>query len=261
MNCEKCQTDRYIYDDEVNGCTVCTNCGLIANGLLICEESTWDKSMDCMTHSLCDKFSLPMQKMKGVSYRSFFINQDPYTLKLMNFNKKLNIIFNSLNINESIREDVKNMYIECESKISFKGRNMDVIICSFIYIVAKKKNFPIDVKIFGNDSEVMRNVKFLKENMNESVEVVKPNEELYYDADIEAYIRRYANILQIERTVIQSILKHIHKAQYLMRKKEIIAASIIVLYYDDPKMILRIAKIAQLAPGAIKSTIEELKVN
>jgi transcription initiation factor TFIIIB Brf1 subunit/transcription initiation factor TFIIB len=179
----------------------------------------------------------------------------------MNFNKKLNRIFNSLNINESIREDVKNMYIECESKISFKGRNMDVIICSFIYIVAKKKNFPIDVKIFGNDSEVMRNVKFLKENMNESVEVVKPNEELYYDADIEAYIRRYANILQIERIVIQSILKHIHKAQYLMRKKEIIAASIIVLYYDDPKMILRIAKIAQLAPGAIKSTIEELKVN
>ena len=114
------------------------------------------------------------------------------------------------------------------------------------------------MRIFGNAIEVMKNVKFLNEKMNEGVEVVKPTEEIYYDADIEAYIRRYADILQIERKVVQSILKHIHKAKYLMRKKEIIAASIIVLYYDDPKMISKIAKIAQLAPGAIKSTVEEL---
>ena len=176
----------------------------------------------------------------------------------MNFNKKVNDVFASFNINESMREDVKNLYVEYESKVNFKGRNMRMIVCSLVYIIAKKRNYPIDVRIFGNEMEVMRNVKFLKEKMKEEGEVVKTSEEIYYDADIEGYIRRYAGMLQIERKVVQSILKHIHKAKYLMRKKEIIAASIIVLYYDDPKMISNIAKMAQLAPGAIKSTVEEL---
>ena len=258
MNCEQCQTGLYIFDDEENGCSVCRSCGLIVNGILMCEESTWDKSMNCMTHSHCDKFSLPMQKMKGMSYTSFFINKDQHTLKLMNFNKKLNNIVNCFSINDALREDVQNMYVECESKLNFKGRNMDVIICSFIYIVAKRRNYPIDVRIFGNDSEIMKNVKFIKENMYTDAEIVKPDSEVYYDADIEAYVRRYAGLLEIERRVIQSILKLINKAKYLMRKKEIIAASLIVIYFDDITIVSKIAKIAKLAPGAIKSTIEEM---
>ena len=258
MNCENCETERYIYEDQENGCLVCTNCGLVANGVLISDEAVWDKSTESMTNSYCDKFSLPMQKMKGMSYTSYFINQDQHTLKLMNFNKKLNEIFNRFKINESLRTDVQNLYVDCESKVSFKGRNMEVIICSFVYIVAKRRNYPIDVRVFGNESEVMKSVKFIKEDIYKENELIEEVGEVYYDADIEAYNRKYANCLQIERKVIQSILKLIPKAQYLMRKKEIIAASLIVVYYNDNKMISKIANEMKLAAGAIKSTIEEL---
>lgn len=256
MNCERCLTHKYLREDELNGYTVCTNCGLVLNEHMISDEATWDKSNECMSHSFCDEFSLPTQKVKGKSYLSFFTTQDPHTLKLMAFNKKFNRMFEYLEINESLREEARNKYLECERKMTFKGRNMEYVIGAFIYIAAKKTNFPIDVKTLGDEIEVMKCVKFIEQG-GDQVNIEKPKE-VYEDKDIVAYIRKYGGCVGLNRKVVQDIIKLIPKAQYLMRKKEVIAASLIIYHLNDKCLLSKLVKTSGISPNAIKSTLQEL---
>ena len=164
MICENCQTSIYIIDDYGGGCTLCTNCGLVASSFLCLDESVYDKASEKMSHSLTNEldtqFQLQTSKFKTQSNVSFFASQDPHTLKLMIFNKKFEQIFQATQLHDLIGTESKLLYLEFEKKYSFKGRNIDFVICAFIFIAAKKNNYAINMfkKYWGSVAYKVKHV-------------------------------------------------------------------------------------------------------
>jgi len=263
MSCQRCNTNIYLLDDFTNGCSVCSNCGNVVNNSLCLDEATYDKSTECMSHSMTNhlesQFQLPTAKMKHQSNVSFFSSQDPHTLKLMNFNKKFKQIFNACQLHESIETEAKLLYLDFEKKESMKGRNMDFMVCAFIYIVCQKKNYAMNIKLFGEEfiTDIMSCVKFIEESSN-IVHVIEAPSDVFHDAQIEAFIRKYSIIIGINRRMIQEIVKLIPKAEFIMRKKEIIAIALIAYYKKNKPIIKTLSKEFCVSELAIKSALREI---
>lgn len=263
MSCQRCKTDRFLLDDYTNGCSVCTNCGLISNEYLLIEDAVFDKSTDCMSHSMTNEldtqFQLPMAKIKHQSNVSFFSSQDPHTLKLMNFNKKFKQIFDACQLHESIETEAKLLYLEFEKKHSMKGRSLDFMICAFIFISCQKKNYAMNMKLFGEEytTDIMNCVKFIEEN-TKAVNVIEAPSDIFHDAHIEAFIRKYSRIVGINRRMTQEIVKLIPKAEFIMRKKEIIAIALIAYYKKNKTVVKTLSKEFCVSELAIKAAIREL---
>lgn len=263
MYCQNCNTERFVLDDYTNGCSVCTNCGLIANEYLLLDEAIFDKSTDCMSHSsvnqLETQFQLPTAKMKHQSNVSFFSSQDPHTLKLMNFNKKFKQIFDACQLHESIETEAKLLYLEFEKKESMKGRNIDFMICAFIFIVCQKKNYAMNIKLFGEEftTDIMNCVKFIEES-RKIINVIEAPTDVFHDPQVEAFIRKYSRIVGINRKMTQDIVRLIPKAEFIMRKKEIIAIALIAYYKKNKTMVKTLSKEFCVSELAIKSALREL---
>ena len=266
MMCEKCNTDKYILDDVSNGCCVCTECGLVATSHLCSEEAFFDKSTERMSHSVSNgldsHFQLDTLKMNNVNNITFFSTQDQHKLKMMNFNQKFERVFQATQLHESVGSDAKYLYIDFEKKHSFKGRNIEFVICAFIFIAAKMKNHAINVSLFGREYEtdIMKCVKFIEEKRKDVIVIKKPIEcQKFHDKDIESFIRKYCKLVDINKKMTQDIIKTIHKAEFIMRKKEIIAIALIVSYKKKCKYVMKkLAKESCVSELAIKSSLREL---
>jgi len=263
MICERCNTDRFLLDDYSNGYSVCTGCGLVASEYLYSEEAFFDKSIERMSHSMTNElesqFQLSTSKMKNQSNISFFSTQDPHTLKLMNFNKKFKHIFEACQLHESIAVESKHMYLDFEKNHSLKGRNMELMICAFIFMVCQKNNYAMNIKLFGEEyiTDIMKCVKFIEES-NNIVQVIEEPTEVFHDNQIESFIRKYSKIVDINRKMTQDIIKLIPKAEFIMRKKEIIAIALIVFYKNNKSIIKILSKECCVSELAIKSALREI---
>jgi transcription initiation factor TFIIIB Brf1 subunit/transcription initiation factor TFIIB len=266
MSCKHCLTDIYIIDDYSNGCVLCTNCGLVDSSFLCLDEAVFDKSTEHMSHSITSEldaqFQLSTAKMKTQSNVSFFSCQDPHTLKLMNFNRRFERIFQATQLHESVSTDAKLMYLDFEKKQSLKGRNLDFMICAFIFIVCQKKDYAMNIKLFGEEftTDIMKCVKFIEEK-NKVVNIVKEKEKVFHDNAIESFIRKYSKIVNINRKMTQEIVKLIPKAEFVMRKKEIIAIALIIYFQKNNKLIKLLAKECCISDLAIKSALRDLNNN
>ena len=263
MICERCNTGRYLLDDYTNGCSVCTECGMVANEHLCSEEAFFDKATERMSHSMSNelesKFQLPTAKLKNQSNVSFFSSQDSHTLKLMNFNKKFKCIFEACQLHDSIETEAKYMYLDFETKHSMKRRNMDIMICAFIFIACQKKNYAMNIKLFGEEhsTDIMKCVKFIEE-ISQTIKIVEEPSTVFHDDQIEAFIRKYSKIVGINRRMTQDIIKLIPKAEFIMRKKEIIAIALIAYYKKNNFVVKTLSKECCISELAIKSALREL---
>ena len=263
MHCKKCQTEHFLLDDYENGCTVCTNCGLIASECLLVEEAVFDKSTEHMSHSMTNhlesQFQLPTAKMAHQSNVSFFSTQDPHTLKLIHFNKRFRQIFDACQLHESIETESKFLYLDFEKKNSMKGRNMEIMICAFIYIVCQKQNYAMNIKLFGDDytTEIMKCVRFIEER-TQVIKIVEEPPKVFHDNQIEAFIRKYSRIVGINRKMTQDIVKMIPKAEFIMRKKEIIAIALIAYYKKNKSFVKTLSKEFCISELAIKAALRDL---
>ena len=177
----------------------------------------------------------------------------------MNFKKRFEIIFQATQLHDSIGTDSKLLYLDFEKKYSFKGHNLDFIICAFIFIACKNKNYAMNIKLFGEEkiTSIMNCVKFIEESMN-IIHVIEAPPEIFHDAQIEAFIRKYSKIVDINRKITQDIIKLIPKAEFIMRKKEIVALALIAYYKKNKTIVKILAKECCVSELAIKSALREL---
>lgn len=263
MSCSRCNTSTYLLDDFTNGCIVCTNCGNVVNNVLCIDEAFYDKAADCMSHSLTNeldsKFQLSTAKLKSQSNVSFFSHQDAHTLKLVHFKKRFDCIFQATQLHESISTEARLMYLDFESKYSLKGRNLDIVICAFIFMACQKKQYAMNIKIFGEEfiTDIMKCVKFIEESTN-VIKIVEAPSTVFHDDQIEAFIRKYAKFVNINRKFTQEIVKLIPKAEFIMRKKEIIAVALIAYYKKDKTIVKALSKECCISELAIKTALREI---
>ena len=267
MTCEQCKTDRFIKMDYSGGCYVCTECGLIANDHLISDEAYFDNSTESMSHTvrsqpIDDLFGLPTMKPKFTDNVTFFCTQDQHQLKLMKFNTIFTRVFQESCLNEVIGIEAKYMYLEFEKVHNFKGRKMELCVCAFIFIAAKKKNYAMNVKIFGKELEtdIMKCVKFIEENTNNVVKKIEDPDtsRVFQDKDIEAFVRKYSRVADITRKMTQEVVNMIYKAEFIMRSKEIVAIALLVHYTKNNRLIKVLSREYCVSELAVKSALREI---
>jgi transcription initiation factor TFIIIB Brf1 subunit/transcription initiation factor TFIIB len=260
--CDHCKTDEYLVQDIGGGCEVCTECGLVAIDYIISDEAVFDKAINTMSNSMTTEldtmFSLPTAKIHDTSNITFFVTQDQHKLKLMKFNSKFNELFEQLQLHESIRIDAKYMYLEFEKNHSFKGQNIEIVICAFIYMSAKKNNYAVNVKmLFDSDFEtdIMNTVNVIEEKLNIVKKIVIED---FHDKDIESFICKFSKLINLSRKMTRDVIKMIPQAEFIMRKKEIIAVALIIKYKNNNKLIKVFSKEFCISDLAIKSALREL---
>ena len=267
MICERCNTDKYLVIDNTGGCHVCTECGLVANCILISEEATFDKSTESMSHDVAAQpieslFQLPTMKNKRTHDVAFFSTQDPHKLKLVKFNALFNRIFDGTCLNEVIGIEAKFMYLEFEKVRNLKGQKIELCVCAFIFLAAKKMNYAMNIKIFDKEFEtdIMKCVKFIEENTNKVINKIDDpsTSRVFQDKDIEAFVRKYSRVADITRKMTQEVVNMIYKAEFIMRSKEIIAIALLVYYTKNNRLIKVLSKEYCVSELAVKSALREI---
>jgi len=230
-------------DDHGQGCYVCTECGLVASGLFIADEAFFDKSIESMSHT------------------EVFENNT----KLLKFKNSFDLIFDKLGLHDCIKNYAQDLYVMFEKDHTFKGRNINLIICAFIYIAGKANNYAINAHIFGKEYEkdVMQNVKFIENTLKIKTEVKEP-EKTFTDKDIEAFICKYITLIpEANKKMKFDIIKLIPLTEFVMRKKEVTAIALIIYYKKDKRLLKTLSQGSGISELAIKSAlrdIDELKV-
>ena len=118
----------------------------------------------------------------------------------------------------------------------------------------------MNIKLFGEEyiTDIMKCVKFIEES-NNCVELIVEQKNAFHDNQIEAFIRKFSKILNFNRKMTQDIIKLIPKAEFIMRKKDVVAVALI-LFYKNEKVILKVlSKECCISELAIKSAIRELQ--
>lgn len=263
MICERCNVATFIVDDPSNGCHVCTECGLVVSGIYTEDEAWFDKNTEHMSHEYTNPFQLAMQKSHNVSYKMFFCMQDTHQMKLVNFHKRFQEVSHSFqDLPESIFEDAKTLYLSIEGKTNMKGRNLDLIICALIFVSAKKNRMAINTCIFGREYEyeIIKNIQFVEDALHIKHDISNPEETTYYDKEIESYIVQYCtHFPEIKRRTRCDILKLIPKTECIMRKKNAIAAALIVYHLGDTSIIKALAQKFTLSDATIRAVLNDLK--
>lgn len=263
MICERCQVQTHIIDDPANGCYVCTECGLVTSDQYMEDDAWFDKGSERISHEECTPFQIPTHKPKSVSNKMFFSMQDPHQIKLVHFNKRFNAIAEHFpDFPDVILNEAKCMYLSLEKNTSLKGRNLDYIICAFIYLSAQRNNRALELNIFGKEyvNEILKSVQFVQEKLNITSMVLDPDSGVYQDKEIESYIFQFCNgFPELNRRIRCDILKLIPKTQYIMRKKSAIAAGLIVYHLSDMSLIKTLSSRHCLSDTTIRAVIKDLK--
>jgi transcription initiation factor TFIIIB Brf1 subunit/transcription initiation factor TFIIB len=261
MLCDKCKTDIYIIEDYSNGCNVCTECGLIASECIVSDQAFFDKSIDRMSHSV----SKP-SKFTGIRNSLHYETQDKHEMKLIIFNKKFHIIFDSLNLHESVGTNAKFMYNEIEKNNNLKGKNEEIVICALIYMSAINNKYAIDIPtlfVEEAEEEIRKMVKFIEEKIGIKEIFEEPVEELrFFDEELRTYICKFCKFANISNEMTYDIIKMIPKTEYIMRKKKIVAIALIVYTKNNDKILLKkLSKEYHVSDLAVKSAIRDIENN
>jgi transcription initiation factor TFIIB len=263
MLCEQCKVPTHIIDDPSNGCYVCTECGLVVSEVYTEDESWFDKSLGQMSHESKSPFQIATQKFRGTSYTTFFSTQDNHQIKLVHFNKRFQLIAQSFSdMSESVLEGARTLYLSIEGKTSMKGRNLDYIICALIIISAKQHSRVIDTSVFDkeHETEIIKSIAFTEEALGVKQVICNPEETVFADAEIESHIVQFcSHYPQIGRRARRDIIKLIPKTEFIMRKKNAVAAALIIHHLRDRSMIKDLSMRFSLSDTTIRSALKDLK--
>lgn len=261
MSCERCLVSTYIVADPQNGGYVCTECGLVASGQYMEDYVCFDHSTGRASHEYISPFQLNAQKDSRISNSMFYSMQDPHQMKLVNFNTRFTAIADEIfsDFPDALLDHAKSLYLLIEDHTSMKGRNLDLIICSLIYISAKSHNRAMNLNMLGrgNEKDLLKCVRFLEEALN--VKHCVSNSE-YSDREIESYIMQYCETFHdMPRRTRCDIIKLIPKTEFIMRKKNSIAAALIIYHMKDNSLIKTLSTRFCLSDTTIRSVLRELK--
>lgn len=219
MECDKCKTDEYIYDDEINGIIVCKNCGNIIDTGKIVNDGDY-KLIDEKT----GKMSLPLniflqQSSTGITIHASYYNKYrrlsswyaiPYKERsLNNVFKEIQLYCEKGNISKCIEQDAKilfHMIITGNYKFGKnKGKNVITrgdhrksLIASCVFMACKRCGMPRSSNEISTLFDIKPNVlnrgrktfvKLMKNNINTDIGV----------SSIEHFIKRYGKQLKLNK--------------------------------------------------------------
>ena len=254
MICQQCNVVDYMVEDTINGSYVCTNCGEMLKEQMMSDEAMYDKATDDWSHSTCNSLK-PMGGMYG------YMSQDNNAQQEDNFRRILSQIvdYHHHQFPQSFEHDIIIYYKEFKKKYSMQGRSLENMIYAFIVITHQKYNVPLQIII---TPDITKCLKFIEQNFTFPKEsIINPVLEGFYDADIEANIRKYKRTAELTKNNIKEINALIQSTEFIMRSKEIIALGLIVVYKksNDRHWMKLLAKEACVSELAIKSAVKDIK--
>lgn len=238
MNCENCKTDIFIIHDTVNGTYVCRECGLVVSEFSIVDEATFDKATNNWTHELPE-----------------FILSGCYGIGEY-FHKKLQELLPPLQLPDCIEHDVMLFHDEFLKKYSMQGRSTENMIYAYIVIASKNRKSIIN---FVVNADIMECIKFLNSTgiLPQSPEE-NPMIDENTDPQMEGHIKRFTYALNMKKEDISAIIKMIPMTKLVMRKKEIIAIGLIVIYTKKNKLVKELSKKYGLTESSIKAAMKDI---
>jgi transcription initiation factor TFIIIB Brf1 subunit/transcription initiation factor TFIIB len=262
--CKQCKTDQYTIEDTANGNYVCTACGLVDSGTVFVSTPAFDGEMNTWsnyeTHNV---FSLNTQKPNQVKNVTFYTTQNQRDLKLLKFNKRFNECFHSLQLPEPVGECAKDLYLIYERKHSCKGRSMDCMVYAFIQLAAEKKSYGLNLEKYLGSCQarkVNRYAKMIQGFTQTQTQTPCQVEARFKDEEIESFVCQYATKIGMSRQEKYQVIKHITKAEFILRKKETIAIALLVKFKDGDKSILKILSAhTGIKEQSIELVMKELK--
>jgi len=189
--CPKCNTNDFLKNDDKNGSTICTKCGIVLNDYVITIENDFKKEK---------KLPLPMNLFLQQSSTGTTINA-PYYCKikmlntwyaipysersLLNVYKKISTYCSKGNIPQNIEQDAKILFRMINSckhifgknkgkSIITRGEHRKSFIGACIFMACKRNGTPRTTKEIAKMAEIK--VKSLNKGIKTFIRLMKTNE-------------------------------------------------------------------------------------
>jgi transcription initiation factor TFIIB len=227
--CKNCKSTS-IVDDFKNGTTVCIDCGLIKEEILIDEKAEWNfggeeaaYSKDPSrcggpTNALLEKSSLSTMintsRAKGNNYTMAKIHQQ----QSMNYvERSLYHVFEGIqkmagdrgSLSQAIIEQSKAYYKKISEKRLSRGAVRKGLIACCILYACKAHNVPRSVKEIGEMCEI--SVGILNKTTKIFTLLMKDEINNTNGINVDDLISRFCNVFQFEHRVHHSILRDVRK--------------------------------------------------
>lgn len=289
--CPECN-NIVIFSDHITGDTICSKCGLVLNEKLIDLGKEWrffDKEhisrVRCgppttMYHpdkglaTVIDKRNRDINgnKLKSEDrYKFYRLRKTDYIAHHgLSKDKNLDVAMNELNticsqfgLSENFRTKASILYRKCIKKNLLRGRSIELLIASVIFVICRTNEIHITYKQLLADShlkqrELFRCINLIKNEFNIS------SKQILYTP--ENYIESYTSALNLSEKTKKdtyNILKKLRKYN-LFSGKSPEGIAITVLYLiglrnDEYRTQRRISEVSKITEATIRNNIKILK--
>jgi transcription initiation factor TFIIB len=276
--CTNCWKKETIILDHTQGVKVCSNCGLVVNDRIIDETSEWrnfsgDGGFGGNDGNRVGGPSDPLLNGRGLIITMGNNDQQNKFTKWQNFSsmnstdksltrgfERLKNAAYRLDIDEDILNTSKEFFKTVQEKTKLKGKNLDAVVAATLYVAAKEKKAPLNLK------RIQENINVEKKMMNKCIKGVqnilsqKKPKGNYSD-----YVRPLGNNLKLKIepiNVATEITKRAEKIGLVSGKNphSVAGASILLScqLLNEPIEIKKISDYAQIAEATIKGAYKKI---